>query len=79
LHKIDNIDGPLLWEIDESEKREGRNFYRCRPMQLQREIPEQLPCLKRGVFFEAFQKNRAQYITIRAGLKDCPAYWSGKG
>ncbi len=72
LHKGDDIDAPLLWIVDEAKSVEDEIFQGIDRCSFNAILLASSCGLKRGRFFEAFQKNRAQFITIKAGLKDCP-------
>ena len=73
LHKGDDIEAPLLWIVDEAKNVKPEIFTGVDRCSLQREAAFQSsPGLKRGVFFDAFTKDKAQYVTVSAGLKDCP-------
>jgi hypothetical protein len=72
LHKGDDIEAPLLWIIDEAKSVEDEIFQGIDRCSFNALLLASSCGLKRGRFFDAFTKNRAQFVTIRAGLKDCP-------
>ena len=72
LHKGNDIEAPLLWIIDEAKSVKPEIFTGVDRCSYNAKFLSSSPGLKRGVFFDAFTKNKGQYITVRAGLKDCP-------
>ena len=72
LHKGDDIEAPLLWIVDEAKNVKQEIFTGVDRCSYNAKLLSSSPGLKRGVFFDAFTKDKAQYITVSAGLKDCP-------
>lgn len=72
LHKGDDIDAPLLWIVDEAKSVKPEIFTGVDRCSYNAKLLSSSPGLKRGVFFDALTKNRAQYVAVTAGLKDCP-------
>ncbi len=72
LHKGDDIEAPLLWIVDEAKSVKPEIFTGVDRCSYNAKLLSSSPGLKRGVFFDAFTKNKAQYISVRAGLADCP-------
>ena len=72
LHKGDDVDAPLLWIIDEAKNVKPEIFTGVDRCSYNAKLLSSSPGMKRGTFFDAFTKDKAQYISISAGLKDCP-------
>ena len=72
LHKGDDIEAPLLWIVDEAKNVKSEIFTGVDRCSYNAKLLSSSPGLKRGVFFDAFTKDRALYATVQAGLKDCP-------
>ena len=72
LHKGDDIEAPLLWIVDEAKSVKPEIFTGVDRCSYNAKLLSSSPGLKRGVFFDAFTKNKSQYHTVAAGLKDCP-------
>jgi hypothetical protein len=72
LHKGDDVEAPLLWIIDESKNVKEDIFTGVDRCSYNAKMLSSSPGLKRGTFFKAFTEHRTQYITVQAGLKDCP-------
>jgi hypothetical protein len=72
LHKGDDIEAPLLWIIDEAKNVKQEIFTGVDRCSYNAKLLSSSPGMKRGVFFDAFTKDRAQYVAISAGLADCP-------
>jgi phage terminase large subunit len=72
LHKGNDIESPLLWIIDEAKNVKQEIFTGVDRCSYNAKLLSSSPGLKRGTFFDAFTKNRAQYVAVSAGLKDCP-------
>jgi hypothetical protein len=72
LHKGDDIEAPLLWIVDEAKNVKQEIFTGVDRCSYNAKLLSSSPGMKRGVFFDAFTKDKAQYVTVAAGLKDCP-------
>jgi hypothetical protein len=72
LHKGNDIESPLLWIIDEAKNVKQEIFTGVDRCSYNAKLLSSSPGLKRGVFFDAFTKDKAQYVTVQAGLNDCP-------
>src|SRR5215471_3974765 len=72
LHKGDDVEAPLLWIIDEAKNVKPEIFTGVDRCSYNAKLLSSSPGLKRGVFFDAFTKDKAQYVSVSAGLKDCP-------
>lgn len=72
LHKGDDVEAPLLWIVDEAKNVKQEIFTGVDRCSYNAKLLSSSPGLKRGVFFNAFTKDKAQYVSISAGLKDCP-------
>jgi hypothetical protein len=72
LHKGDDVDAPLLWIVDEAKNVKQEIFTGVDRCSYNAKFLSSSPGLKRGVFFDAFTKDKAQYVCVSAGLKDCP-------
>jgi hypothetical protein len=72
LHKGDDIEAPLLWIVDEAKNVKPEIFTGVDRCSYNAKLLSSSPGLKRGVFFDAFTKDKAQYVSVQAGLKDCP-------
>lgn len=72
LHKGDNIEAPLLWIVDEAKSVDEEIFQGIDRCSYNAILLASSCGLKRGRFYDAFTKNKKQFITIQAGLKDCP-------
>ena len=72
LHKGNDIESPLLWIVDEAKNVKPEIFTGVDRCSYNAKLLSSSPGLKRGVFFDAFTKDKAQYVTVQAGLKDCP-------
>ena len=72
LHKGNDIDSPLLWIVDEAKNVKPEIFTGVDRCSYNAKLLSSSPGMKRGVFFDAFTKDKAQYVTVAAGLKDCP-------
>jgi hypothetical protein len=72
LHKGNDIDAPLLWIVDEAKNVKAEIFTGVDRCSYNAKLLSSSPGLKRGTFFDAFTKDKAQYVTVQAGLKDCP-------
>lgn len=72
LHKGDDVEAPLLWIVDEAKNVKQEIFTGVDRCSYNAKLLSSSPGLKRGVFFDAFTKDKAQYITVAAGLQDCP-------
>lgn len=71
-HKEDDVNGPLLLIVNEAKSVDEEIFAgldRCTPNAV---MLVSSPGLKRGRFYETFTKLRANWITVKAGLLDCP-------
>lgn len=71
-HKLDDVEGPLLFIVDEAKSIEERIFQAIDRCTWNTLLMTSSPGVKMGRFFEAFTKNRADYICVEVGLKDCP-------
>lgn len=71
LHS-DGVDAPLLWEVDEAKGVEEQIFDGIDRCGYRAVIYTSSPGSKQGTFYDAFTKNRNQFICIKAGLADCP-------
>jgi hypothetical protein len=72
LHKGDDIEAPLLWIVDEAKNVKPEIFTGVDRCSYNAKLLSSSPGLKRGTFFDAFTKDKAQYVSVSAGLKDCP-------
>jgi hypothetical protein len=72
LHKGDDVEAPLLWIIDEAKNVKPEIFTGVDRCSYNAKLLSSSPGLKRGVLFDAFTKDKAQYICVQAGLQDCP-------
>jgi hypothetical protein len=72
LHKGNDIESPLLWIVDEAKNVKPEIFTGVDRCSYNAKLLSSSPGLKRGTFFDAFTKDKAQYVSVSAGLKDCP-------
>ena len=72
IHKGNDIDSPLLWIIDEAKNVKEEIFTGVDRCSYNAKLLASSPGTKHGTFFKAFTEHREQYITVQAGLKDCP-------
>ena len=72
LHKGNDIESPLLWIVDEAKNVKPEIFTGVDRCSYNAKLLSSSPGMKRGVFFDAFTKDKAQYVSISAGLADCP-------
>jgi hypothetical protein len=71
-HKEDDINGPLLIIVDEAKSVPEPIFQALDRCTYNAIIYTSSPGAKQGRFWDAFTKSAADFVTVKAGLKDCP-------
>ena len=69
----------LLWIVDEAKNVKPEIFTGVDRCSYNAKLLSSSPGMKRGTFFDAFTKDKAQYVTVAAGLDGLPAHFPGQG